>query len=136
MKTHPYLSFNGQCAEAFRYYEKLLGGRVIAKMTWGESPMANQAPPEWSGKIMHAHFEVDGHSIAGADAPPGQYVKPQGMCVTLDFADPAEADRAFAGLTEGGTTQMPIQETFWAKRFGMAIDKFGIPWMINCSKPM
>jgi PhnB protein len=136
MKSYPYLSFNGQCAEAFRYYEKVLGGKVIMKMTWGESPMAKETPADWGGKIMHAHFEVDGHSIAGADAPPGQYSKPQGICVTLDITDPAEADTVFESLADGGSVQMAIQETFWAKRFGIATDKFGIPWMINCGKPM
>jgi PhnB protein len=79
---------------------------------------------------------VDGGMFTGADAPPDQFQKATGVCVLLSMEDADQADRVFNAMTDGGKVQMPIQETFWAKRFGMFIDRFGIPWMINCSKPM
>jgi PhnB protein len=75
------------------------------------------------------------HVLTGADAPPEHYQKPQGFSVLLHIGDAAEADRIFKTLAENGTVQMPIQETFWALRFGMLVDQFGTPWMINCGKP-
>ena len=132
MRFTPYLSFDGRCAEAFAFYEQLFGGGIAMIMKWGESPIADQVPPEWGGKVMHATLEVDGAQLAGADDPPASYRKPQGFWVTLDIGEPAEAERIFAGLAEGGEVRMPLAETFWARRFGMAVDRFGTPWMINC----
>jgi PhnB protein len=97
--------------------------------------MAEQAPPGFGSKIMHATFGLDGQRFYGGDAPPGQYEKPQGFTVALGIKDPAEADRVFAALAENGVVQMPIQETFWALRFGAVVDQFGTPWMVNCEKP-
>jgi PhnB protein len=136
MKINPYLAFDGQCKRAFQFYEKALGGKINFMMTMGESPMADQTPPEQRDRIMHASLSVDDQMIAGADAPPQHFSKPQGFCVSVDVPEPADADRIFNALSEGGKVQMPIQETFWAKRFGMLIDQFGQPWMVNCSKPM
>ena len=135
MKVSPYLSFDGRCKEAFALYEKALGGKVVMKMTYGESPMADHTPPDWRDKILHVSMAVGDSTLAGADAPPGRYQKPQGACVTLNLDDAAEAERIFKALAEKGEVQMPIQETFWALRFGMLVDQFGTPWMINCSKP-
>ncbi len=73
--------------------------------------------------------------MTGGDAPPGQYEKPQGVAILLSLDDAAEADRIFEALAENGTVQMPIQKTFWAQRFGMLVDQFGTPWLINCGKP-
>ena len=130
---NPYLSFNGDCGPAFRFYEQCLGGKITFMMTYGESPMAADTPAELRGRIMHTSLEWRGHVLQGADAPHG-YQKPQGIAVALPLKDVAEADRIFQGLAESGTIQFPIQETFWAKRFGMVTDRFGIPWMINCEK--
>jgi PhnB protein len=134
MRLNPHLAFNGQCEAAFRFYETCLGGQVVMMMTYGDSPLAEQTPPDWRGKVLHATFTLGDHVLTGADAPPEGYQKPQGFSVLLNFeeADAAEADRIFAALAEGGTVQMPIQETFWALRFGMLVDRFGTPWMINC----
>ena len=135
MELTPHLNFNGQCEAAFKFYEKALGGKINFMMKYGESPMADQAPPGFGGKIMHAAFALDGQRFYGADAPPSRYERPQGFAVSLEVKNPAEADRVFAALAENGVVQMPIQETFWAQRFGMLVDQFGTPWMINCEKP-
>jgi PhnB protein len=98
--------------------------------------MAEQAPAGWGKKILHATLNVGSQVLQGADTPPNHYQKPQGISVSLDIKDTAEAERIFHDLAENGTVQMPIQETFWALRFGMLVDRFGIPWMINCAKPV
>ncbi len=134
MKLNPYLSFNDECEAAFKFYEQCLGGKIDAMMTFGESPMAEQTPPEKLNKIMHASLIVGNTVLMGSDAPPQFFEKPQGFSVSLIFDDVAEAERIFNALAEHGTVQMPIQETFWADRFGMLVDRFGTPWMINCDR--
>jgi PhnB protein len=135
MQLNPYLSFNGQCEAAFKFYEKCLGGKIVMMMTYGDSPMAEQMPPDWREKIIHATFALGEHVLSGADAPPEHYQKPQGFSVSLNVGAAAEAERIFNTLAEKGAVQMPLQETFWALRFGMLVDQFGTPWMINCGKP-
>lgn len=104
-------------------------------MTHAGTPAETQVPPEWRNKIMHARLVVNGESIIMAsDTPPESYQQPQGFSVSVRIKDPAQADRIFHSLSEGGQVRMPIQETFWAHRFGMLVDQFGIPWMINCEK--
>lgn len=132
MQLHPYLFFNGQCEAAFQFYEKCLGGKITAKMTYGESPMAEQASPELQNKVMHTQMVFGGQELMGADAPPEMFEKPQGFYVMLYFKNPAEAEQIYQALSEGGTIRMPLQETFWASRFAMFIDRFDTPWMINC----
>jgi PhnB protein len=134
MKVIPYLNFDGRCAEALKFYEKCLGGKTQMKMTWGESPMGEKMPPHWKDKIIHGTFVLDGQELGVADSPPEYYQKPQGLSVTLNIDSPDEAERVFKALSENGKVSMPIQETFWARRFGMCADQFGIPWMINCGK--
>ena len=134
MQLNPYLLFNGQCEAAFKFYEKCLGGKIVAKVTHGESPMAKDTPPERHNKILHARLMVGDNVLMGSDAPPERYEKPQGFSVTLGVDTPAEAERIFTALSEKGTLHMPLQETFWAVRFGMLVDQFDIPWMINCEK--
>jgi PhnB protein len=134
MKINPYLGFNGQCEEAFKFYETALGGKIEMMMKNGESPMANQAPPNRRDHILHATMSVGAQIIQGGDTPEQHFSKPQGFCVSLQIDDPDEANRVFTALSEGATIQMPLQETFWAQRFGMLIDRFSIPWMVNCGK--
>jgi PhnB protein len=134
MQLSPHLNFNGNCETAFKFYEKCLGAKITFMMPYEGSPLANEVPAEWRGKILHASLQVGDALILGADAPPGRYEKPQGFSVTLSPKDPAEAERIFVGLSDGGRVTMPMQETFWAARFGMLVDQFGIPWMINCPK--
>jgi PhnB protein len=117
-------------------YERCLDGRIVVMMTYGQSPMASQVPPDWSEKIVHATFAVGDQTLGAADAPPGTYRKPQGLSVMLNIDSLAEAEQAFDMLADKGAVELPLQETFWALRFGMLTDRFGTPWMINCGKPM
>jgi PhnB protein len=135
MKLNTYLNFNGKCATAFRFYEKVLRGKIAMMMTYGESPMRDQVPSKMHRAILHTTLEVGDTVLMGADAPPDQYKSSQGYSVSINLSDTAEAERVFKALAERGTIQMPLQETFWAARFGMLVDRFGIPWMVNCEKP-
>ena len=136
MQTNSYLFFDGRCEEAFRFYEKVLGAKIEAMLHAEGTPMADKVPPEQRNKIMHARLTVGGTVLMASDCPPDQYQAPRGFSVTLGVDTPGEAERVFNALADGGAVQMPIAETFWAKRFGMLTDRFGIPWMINCEKPM
>jgi PhnB protein len=127
-----YLTFNGQCEAAFKFYEQCLSGKIEAMLTHAGTPAEEHVPSEWRNKILHARLIVGDEVLMGSDAPPGRYEKPKGFSVSLQIKDPADAERIFQALAENGTVQMPIQKTFWAARFGMLVDQFGIPWMINC----
>ncbi len=139
MQSNTYLYFNGECKTAFEFYEQCLGGKIVEMMTYGDapmdSPMSEPASIEWRKKIMHINLTVGSIVLMGSDAPPDYFEKPQGFYVNLQFDDVAEAERVFNALAENGTVRMPFQETFWAKRFAMLIDRFDIPWMINCNLP-
>jgi PhnB protein len=132
MQTNPYLVFDGRCEEAFAFYARTLHGKVTAMMRHGGTPMEAHAPPEWREKILHARVEIGADVLMGSDAPPDRYETPRGFSVSLTIDDPAEAERVFRALAEGGAVRMPIQKTFWAARFGMLVDRFAIPWMVNC----
>jgi PhnB protein len=134
MQLNPYLNFNGQCEAAFKFYEKSLGGKIEAMFTHAGTPAEQQTPPEWRDKILHARLTVGDNVLMASDAPPDCYEEPKGFSVSLQINDPKEAERIFYALAENGKVQMAIQETFWAARFGMLVDQFGIPWMINCEK--
>ena len=134
MKINPYLNFNGQCEAAFAFYERCLGGKIAFKLTYAESPMAKETPQEFQNQILHARLVVGDNVLMGSDAPPGRYEEPRGLTISINIDTAEEAERVFAALSEKGTVCMPIQETFWAVRFGMVTDQFGIPWMINCEK--
>jgi len=133
MNIIPHLNFNGQCKEAFEFYAELLDGEIKFSMTWGEMPggLADQFPPETHKLIMHTTLEVDGDSIMGADSPPDRYTQPKGITVSIGVKDKGKAERVFEALSEGGNVTMPFAETFWSKGFGMCVDRFGIPWMVN-----
>jgi PhnB protein len=135
MKLNTHLHFNGRCEEAFRYYEQSLGGKIVFIMTYGDSPAAGQTPPALKDQIMHATLDVGDYVLTGADVPAEHFQKPQGFSVLLHLDDDAQANRIFKALAENGAVKLPMQETFWALRFGMLVDQFGIPWMINCAKP-
>ena len=131
MQVNTYLNFKGDCAKALKFYEQTIGAKVLFQMTWGESPMAKDCPAEMQGMIMHSTLQVGNSQIMCADTPPDRYEKPAGMSVSLHVKDPAEGEKLFNALAEGGNTMMPFQKTFWSPGFGMCVDKFGIPWMIN-----
>jgi PhnB protein len=134
VKLQSHLAFDGQCAAAFKFYEQRLAGKITFQMTYQESPMAEQVPPEWRNKILHASIQLGDSVLMGADAPPGRYKAPEGISMSLSVENPREAERIFEALAEKGKITMPLGETFWALRFGMLVDQFGIPWMVNCEK--
>jgi PhnB protein len=134
MQVNPYLFFDGRCEEAFNFYARVLGGKIEAMIKHQGSPAEGSVPPEWGDKIMHAMLRVNDSVLMASDAPPGHFERPQGFSVSLHFTDVAEAERVFNALAEGGKVNMPFSETFWAVRFGMLVDRFGIPWMVNVGK--
>jgi PhnB protein len=133
MNLNAYLHFNGNCEEAFKFYEKAFGVKTIMKMSYGEAPPGGgPTPPGFEKKIMHTRIQVGNTMLMGSDAPPERFHKPQGFSVNIDCQKPEEADKVFQALSDGAQIVMPIQKTFWADRFGMLIDKFGTSWMVNC----
>ena len=132
MQFNPYLHFNGQCEAAFQLYERCFGGKIEAMLKYAGTPGEEHVPPDWREKIMHARLVAGDTVLMGSDARSDHYHQPQGFSVSIQVEDPAEAERIFNTLAENGKVHMPIQQTFWATRFGMLADQFGIPWMINC----
>ena len=129
-----YLNFNGQCEEALKFYERVLEGKIEALVRYEGTPAAEHAPVELSKKILHGRIRVGDSTLMASDAPPDHFSPPKGFSVTIQATDPAKAERIFGQLAEGGSVLMPIQQTFWAARFGMLVDRFGIPWMVNCEE--
>jgi PhnB protein len=133
MQLIAHLNFSGNCEMAFQFYAETLRGKISFMMRQGDSPMGDGVPAEMRDKILHATLEVpDGGVLMGADHPHGKKVLPAGFCVSAQVKDVAEAQRIFKRLCEGGQVQMDFQKTFWSPGFGMCIDKFDIPWMVNC----
>ena len=127
----PYLNFNGDCAEAFRFYAELLGGEIGMMSTYGDIPGEEQ-PAELKDRVMHVRMTVGDSVIMGSDSPPEYFEKPQGLWVSINVDEVTEAERIWSGLSAGGTVTMPLEKTFWAAAFGMCVDRFGTPWMVNC----
>lgn len=128
------LSFDGRCEAAFKFYEHCLNAKTTFMFRWGESPLAKDAPEEWKEKILHGRLDIGDTSLLGVDALPGSYESPRGFSILLGVDDPDETERLFRALAENGTVHMPLQETFWARRFGVLTDQFGIRWDINCEE--
>jgi PhnB protein len=132
---HPiaYLSFNGTCAEAMRFYEKALNGKLTVLMSGGDSPMAEHIPKESAHRILHARLELDDNGIlfAGDCIEQIPYEGIKGLSLALNYDTIEQAQQVFAALSEGGTVTMGMQPAFWAKTWGMLVDKFGTPWIVN-----
>ena len=128
----PYLAFDGNCADAMRFYATVLGGK-LDMLTFGQSPMAEQTPESARNRIMHARLALEENgSLYAGDSPPGMpYQGIHGVSIALNYGSVAQADQVFKALAESGKVTMPIGPTFWAKRFGMVTDKFGCPWIVN-----
>jgi PhnB protein len=132
VQLNPYLLFNGNCEAAFKFYEQCLGGKIETMTPHEGTPAAEHVPPEWRKKILHARMRVGDGILMGTDD--NRYQEPRSFSVALHVKDVAEAERVFNALAKNGTVRMPIQQTFWSVRFGMLVDQFGVPWMINCEK--
>ena len=129
----PYLAFDGNCAEAMRYYEKVLGGKITVMMTNGQSPAAEHFPKEFHDKIMHARLELPGGGLlyGGDSCTPTPYEGIKGVTLALNYDTVEEAESVFDTLSKAGKVTMPFSDTFWAKKFGMLVDKYGVSWIIN-----
>ena len=129
-----YLSFDGNCAEAMRFYEKALNGKLSVLLTNGEAPIADQMPPGNADRIMHARLDLDGAVLMAGDSMVGfgpGYQGIKGVSVTLSYPTADQGKAAFDGLSEGANVSMPWGESFWADGFGMLTDRYGTPWILN-----
>lgn len=131
MSVSVYLSFDGRCREAFEAYAAIFGGRIEFLMTVGESPHAAESPPERQGDVMHARVRLGDRLVMGADAPPEWRSVPAGFSMSANVADVAEGRRIFDALADGAEVKMAFAPTFWSAGFGMLVDRFAIPWMVN-----
>ncbi|MGC5700435.1 VOC family protein [Pseudomonas sp. NFXW11] len=135
MKINPYLIFNGDCKAAFTFYAQALQGQLDMLMTFGESPASAQVPANCQDLVMHTRLSVGDQVLMGSDTTPDRPVPGfHGCSVSLNVDSATEAERVFNALAVGGQIQMPLEATFWAERFGMLVDRFGVPWMVNCEK--
>jgi len=131
MQLDSYLTFDGNCADAMRFYQRTLGGKLDL-MTHAQSPIAGQTPPGSENRIMHARLAIDGRLLMASDSMVGHpYEGMKGFSLSLIYPTVAEATRVFNALADGGKVIMPLDKTFWAKAFGMLVDRFGTPWMVN-----
>ena len=127
-----YLTFDGTCTEAMRFYERTLGGKVEILLTGGQSPMAAQLPPGMADRVLHARLTVDGQVLMASDSWPGQpYEGMKGFSISLIYPSNERARQMFDALSQGGTVVMPMQKTFWSEAYGMVTDRFGTPWMVQ-----
>ena len=133
MTMRTYVNYPGTCAEAFRYYETHLGGKIGMLMTHAQSPGPNRVPPELKDGVLHARISIGGTELMGADIPNAQPMRSAYLSLSVD--SDAEAKRIFAALADGGEVFMPLQETFFASQFAQLRDRFGINWMIMCERP-
>jgi PhnB protein len=133
MKLNTHLNYGGNCEQAFRFYEQHLGGKITMMMTHGEQP---NAPPDWKKAILHARITIGETELFGNDVPPDRFQPMRSVYLSLGLDSIDEAERVYALLSEGGEIFMPMQETFFAFRFGMLRDRFGTSWMILNARPM
>lgn len=138
MKFTTNLVFKDNCEEAFRFYENVLGGKLIALIRVKDSPIAAEFPPESANMVLHAMLQVGEGILMGSDSPPNcpGSGPMSGFHVHLHAETPESAETLFASLSHGGNILMPISETFWAHRFGVLVDRYGTPWMVNCAKSL
>ena len=132
MQISPYLSFKGDCEAAFKFYEQCLGGQLGAIFRYAGTSLADQVPADWQDKVMHGSVTVGEQVLMGADVAPDGYEAPKGFTLSIQIKSKADAERIFHELANGGRVVLPLEKTFWAERFGMLVDRFGIPWQINC----
>ena len=132
MQMNPYLSFKGDCEAAFTHYAQCLGGQLGTMFRYSGTPLAGEVPADWSDKIMHSTVTVGDQVLMGGDVAPDRYEEPKGFSLSLQIERVSDAERVFHDLGNGGRVVMPLEKTFWAARVGMVVDRFGIPWLINC----
>jgi PhnB protein len=136
MKVRTYLNYGGNCAEAFRFYEKQLGGKIGMIMTHDQIPGQNNLKPEWAKAALHATITIGDTLLMASDVPPERFQPMRSVYISLGVDSDAEAERIYKILAEGGEVYIPMQETFFATRFGQLRDKFGTSWMVIHEKAM
>jgi len=136
MTLNTYLNYGGNCAEALRFYEQHLGGKILTMMTYGENPGAKAANPGMDNAVLHARIVIGGTAIMASDSPPDRFQPMRSVYLSLGVDSNEEADRLYALLSEGGAIFMPMGETFFAHRFAMLRDRFGTSWMLIHERPM
>jgi len=134
MIVQSYLFFEGRCEEALEFYKKAIGAEVTALMRNSDSPDQSDTPPGMESKVLHCNFNVGETQLMASDGMCSGTPKFAGISLSITAKDAAEAERLFAALSEGGQVQLPMHETFFAERFGMAADKFGVSWMVMAGK--
>ena len=134
MKMSTYINFRGTCADALRFYERHLGAQVGMVMTHQHLPQAGNLDPDWKDKVLHARISIGGAELSAADIPNAEPMR--SAYLTLNVDTDQEAERVYAALSDGGQLLMPMEETFFASRFGQVRDRFGINWMILHERPM
>ncbi len=135
MKITLHISFPGNCEEAFRFYQHCLGGEITTMLKWGDSPIANLFPLAWHGKICHATLDLGAAVLHGADPPPREQERFGGFQILLGVEDAARVEEVFKALAEDGAVKLPLQKTFWAERYGILVDKFGVQWKVQSQEP-
>ena len=134
MRTSAYLNFDGNCAEAFEFYARTFPGTELRIMRMGDMDKTATAPrKDW---VMHAYLKVGDADIMASDTFDFKYEKPAGFHVALNVETPAEAERIYNALAQGGTVQQALTETFFAHKFGTVVDRWSTPWMVVAQKPM
>ena len=128
------LGFDGQCEAAFKFYEQCLGAEPGPIFRYGGSPMADDVPADWQDKIMHGSVKVGDLVLMGDDVAPERYEEPKGFALSVQITSTDDAERIFHELARDGRIVMPLEKTFWAERFGQVVDRFGVPWLINCEE--
>ncbi|HEV8215212.1 MAG TPA: VOC family protein [Gemmatimonadaceae bacterium] len=132
MEVTTYLTFKGDCEAAFGFYRQCLDGTLGGVFRYAGTPYADQVPADWQDKVMHASLTLGHQVLMGADVAPERYEAPKGFSLSLQMSRAADAERIFDQLSAGGTIKTPLEKTFWAERFGVLVDRFGITWLINC----
>ena len=135
MKLLTYLNYGGNCAQAFRFYEQHLGGKITMMMTQGQQPDASAVPPDQKDAILHARMSIGETELLGSDVLPDRFEPMRSVYLSLSVGSSGEAERIYSLLSDGGQIFMPMQETFFAHRFGMLRDRFGTSWMIIDERP-
>ena len=136
MKVQAYITFDGRCEEALEFYKKSLGAEITGLMRWKESQDKDmKGPPGYEKKVMNAAFRIGETELMADDGMGEKTAKFKGMTLPIEVADEAEAKRVFTALGEGGNVTIPLMKTYWTLSFGMLIDRFGVPWMVNVQAP-
>jgi PhnB protein len=132
MHVIPLLNYAGQCEAAFEFYQVCFGAKLGPMFRYAGTPLLDQVPAGWDDKVMHANITIGDLLLQGGDVAPEQYEEPKGFSLSIQLSDTSEAERIFQMLATEGTVVMPLAKTFWAERFGIVVDPWGVRWLINC----